>query len=90
MYKYQPNEEVQTTDENGKLHIQWKKKLPKAEPLQPKKILDKRLIKKNRGKEYYEYLVKWKYHREADATWMTTTLLQKSGEIVEDFMGISP
>jgi hypothetical protein len=32
-------------------------------------ILDKRVGKKTRRKEYYEYLVKWKNHPVEDASW---------------------
>ena len=46
--------------------------------------------KKTRGKEYYEYLIKWKNHPIEDSTWMASTMLQKSGVIVEDLMDRSP
>ena len=34
-------------------------------------MLDKRVAKKTRNKEYFEYLVKWKGHLAKDSTWMT-------------------
>ena len=35
-------------------------------------ILDKRISKKTRDKEYFQYLAKWKDHPSKDAWWMTT------------------
>ena len=60
--------------------------LPKATPTVLEIILDKRVSKKTRGKEYYEYLIKWKNHPIEDSTWMTATMLHKSGFIVEYLM----
>ena len=40
-------------------------------PLEAEKILDTRLTKNTRGREYLNYLVKWKEHPEEDATWMS-------------------
>jgi hypothetical protein len=48
------------------------------------RILDTRVLKKTRGKEYYEYLVKWKDHPLEDATWVTVALIQKSGSTIKN------
>ena len=48
--------------------IQWQKQMPIAEKPQMECILDKRVGKKTRRKEYYEYLVKWKNHPVEDAS----------------------
>ena len=48
------------------------------------------MSRKTRGKEYYEYLIKWKNHPIEDSTWITATMLQKTGIIVEDLMDKSP
>jgi hypothetical protein len=48
--------------------IQWMKQMPTAGKLQMENILDKRISKKTRRKEYYEYLVKWKGHPVEDAS----------------------
>jgi hypothetical protein len=40
-----------------------------AEKPQMECILDKRVGKKTKRKEYYEYLVKWKGHPVEDASW---------------------
>ena len=58
-----------------KEQIEWAKQLPPAQPLQPEKILDKRVFKKTRGQEYFQYLIKWKDKPEEDATWMTEEML---------------
>jgi hypothetical protein len=42
--------------------IQWTKQMPIAEKPQMESIIDKRISRKTRRKEYFEYLVKWKGH----------------------------
>jgi hypothetical protein len=78
-----------TQDKDGQ-EVPWEGQFPKATPTIPKRILDKRMSKKTRGKEYYEYLIKWKNHPIEDSTWVTSTMPQKSGVIVEDLMDRSP
>ena len=70
--------------------VSWEAQLPKATSTIQELILDMRLSKKTRGKEYYEYLIKWKDHPMEDSTWMTTTMLQKSGVTVKYLMERSP
>jgi hypothetical protein len=48
--------------------MQWKKKIPVADNPQMECILDKRVSKTTRWKEYFEYLVKWKNHPVEDAS----------------------
>ena len=43
--------------------------MPVAEKPHMECILDKRVGKKTRRKEYYAYLVKWKNHPVEDASW---------------------
>ena len=52
--------------------------------------MDTRISKKTRGKEYYEYLIKWKDRPLEDSAWMTATILQKGGVTIEDIMDRSP
>jgi hypothetical protein len=59
--------------------IQWIKQFLVAKKLQMECILDKRVGKKTRRKEYYEYLVKWKNHLVDDASWETEVEIQKHG-----------
>jgi len=53
--------------------IQWEKQLTTAEPLQIEKVLDQKVVKKTRDKEYFQYVVKWNDHPLEDATWMIAT-----------------
>ena len=54
------------------------------------RILDKRVMKKTRGKEYYEYIVKWKNQPVEDATWVNVAIVYKSDTAVEDLMDKRP
>ena len=91
LYPYHANESSRPiAQEEVDLGIPWEAQLSKAIATIPERILDKRISKKTRGKEYYEYLIKWKDHPIEDSTWMTTTMLQKSGVTVEDLMDRSP
>jgi hypothetical protein len=47
------------------------KQMPVAENPHMECILDKKVGKKTRRKEYFEYLVKWKGHPVEDASWET-------------------
>ena len=46
----------------------WKKQLPTVKPLEIDKVLDKRITKRTRNKEYFQYLMKWKGHLVEDST----------------------
>jgi hypothetical protein len=50
-----------------------------ADKPQMERILEKRVRKKTRRKEYYEYLVKWKIHPMEDASWDIEAEIQKHG-----------
>jgi hypothetical protein len=54
------------------------------------RILDKRVSKKTRRKQYFEYLVKWKNHPVEDASWETEAEIQKHGQTVQELMDRSP
>jgi hypothetical protein len=53
--------------------------MPVAKKPQMKSILDKRINKRTRRKEYFEYLVKWKGHSVEDASWKNEAEIQKHG-----------
>jgi hypothetical protein len=53
--------------ENEQTKVQWAKQIPVAEKTQMESILDKRVSKRTRRKEYFEYLVKWRGHPIEDA-----------------------
>jgi hypothetical protein len=64
--------------------------MPVAEKPQMEHILDKRVGKKTRQKQYFEYLVKWKGHPVEDANWENEAEIQRHGQIVREFMDRSP
>jgi hypothetical protein len=70
--------------------IQWVKQLPVVEKPRMECILDKRVGKKTRRKEYFEYLVKWKNHPMEDASWETEAEIQKHGQTMQELMDRSP
>ena len=65
LYPYKA-EEARTGNEQ--LGLQWTKQIPVAEKPQMERILDKRVGKKTRRKQYFEYLVKWKGHPVEDSS----------------------
>jgi hypothetical protein len=65
LYPYKA-EEIGTGTEQ--LVIHWTKQMPVANKPQMEHILGKRVSKKTRRKEYFEYLVKWKNHPVEDAS----------------------
>jgi hypothetical protein len=64
--------------------------MPVAERSQMECILDKRVSKKTRRKEYFEYFVKWKDHPVEDASWENEEEIQKHGQTVQELMDRSP
>jgi hypothetical protein len=63
LYPYRDEEDNEQTE------VQWNKKMPVVERPQMESILDKRVSKRTRRKEYFEYLIKWKGHLVEDASW---------------------
>ena len=53
-------------------------------------ILDKRVGKKTRRKEYFEYLVKWKGHPIEDSSLENEANIQKHGKSMQEIMDRSP
>jgi hypothetical protein len=87
LYPYRAREVRTGTEEPV---IQWMKQMPVTEKPQMECILDKRVGKKTRRKEYFEYLVKWKGHPVEDASWETEAEIQKHGQVVQELMDRSP
>jgi hypothetical protein len=54
------------------------------------RILDKRVSKRTRPKQYFEYLVKWKNHPVEDASWEIEAEIQKHGQTVQELMDRKP
>jgi hypothetical protein len=65
------------------------KQMPIAEKPQMESIIDKRISRKTRRKEYFEYLVKWKGHLVEDDNWEDEETIQKHGQIVKELMNRS-
>ena len=90
LYPYQEAETSSTNELDTGQKVEWQKQIPVVPKLEMEKILDTRVLKKTRGQEYYEYLIKWKNQPLEDATWVTAALIQKSGRTVEELMNKSP
>lgn len=48
--------------------VQWEKQQPSTPTKQIESIIDRRVAKRTRKKEYFQYLVKWKNQPVKDAT----------------------
>ena len=59
--------------------LQWLNQMPEAQPSEAEKVLDMKVVKSMRQKDYLEYLIKWKAHPKEDATWMSATELEAKG-----------
>jgi hypothetical protein len=66
-------------EDNEKPEVQWTKHIPVVENPQMESILNKRVSKRTRRKEYFEYLVKWKGHPVEYASWENEVEIQKHG-----------
>jgi hypothetical protein len=75
--------------EDEQKEIRWTKQIPVAEKPQMESIIDKRISKKTRRKEYFEYLVKWKGHPVEDASWEDEEEIQKHGQTMQELMNRS-
>jgi hypothetical protein len=87
LYLYRAGEEETGTKQ---LVIQWMKQLLVAEKTQMECILDRRVSKRTRRKQYYDYLVKWKNHLVEDASWENEAEVQKHGQTMQELMDKSP
>ena len=83
LYPYRV-EEVGADEEQKE--IQWTKQMPVAEKPQMEGIIEKRISKNTRRKEYFEYLVKWKEHPVEDASWEDVVEIQKHGQTIREVM----
>jgi hypothetical protein len=88
LYPYKTEEEGAGSDEQ--LEVPWQKQMSIAERPWMERILDKRVSKRTRRKQYFKYLVKWKNHPVEDASWETKEVIQKHGQTVQELMDRSP
>ena len=88
LYPYKAEEAGAASDEQPE--IQWQKQMSIAEKPQMESILEKRVSKKTKRKQYFEYLVKWKNHPVEDASWKTEAEIQKNGYTMQELMDRIP
>jgi hypothetical protein len=86
LYPYRAEEEGAKKEQK---EIQWTKQMPVAENPYMEGIIDKRISKKTRRKEYFEYLVKCKGHPLEDASWEDEVEIQKHGQTMQELMNRS-
>jgi hypothetical protein len=89
-YSFKETKDVSINElvNDGDQTIGWKKQLPRAVKKEIETILYMKVPKKIRGKEYFQYLVKWKGQPTEDSIWMTTKI-SKYGANLEDPMNSS-
>ena len=56
--------------------LQWVGQMPVAQPLEVESILDTKVVKSTRKKDYIDYLVKWNKRTTKDSTWMSIAELK--------------
>jgi hypothetical protein len=86
LYAYRAKE-VGTEDEKEK--VQWTKKMHVSEKPQMESTIDKRISKKTRRKEYFEYLVKWKGHPFEYASWEEEAAIHRHGQTMQELMNMN-
>jgi hypothetical protein len=86
LYPYRARQAVAEEEQK---EVQWTKQMLVAEKRQMESIIDKRVSRKTRRKDYFEYLVKWIGHLVEDASWEDEAEIQKNGQTVEDLMNRS-
>lgn len=84
-----PYRDEETGEKKEQKEIQWTKQMPVDEKPQMESIIDKRISKKTKRKEYFEYLVKWKGHPVEDASWEDEAKIHKHGQTVQELMNRS-
>jgi hypothetical protein len=63
--------------------------MPIVQKPQMEGIIDKRVNKMTKRKEYFEYLVKWKGHPVEDTSWEDEAKIQKHRQTVQELMNRS-
>jgi hypothetical protein len=60
--------------------------MPVVEKSKMERIIEKRISKKTRRKQYFEYLVKYKEHPVEDASWEDEAKIHRHGQTVQEIM----
>jgi hypothetical protein len=87
LYPYRVEE---VGEDSEQTEVQWTKQIPVAGKTHMESIIDKRVSKRTRRKEYFEYLIKWKGHLVEDASWENEVEIQKHGQTVQELMNMMP
>ena len=69
--------------------VNWLKHIPTERPVEAEAIMETKVVKKTRGNEYLEYLVKWRGHPTKDSTWMSVAYLENKGYAIGNMMSRS-
>jgi hypothetical protein len=86
LYPYRDEEAIV---EDEQKEIKWTKQMLVAENPQMENIINKKISRKTKRKEYFEYLVKWKGHSVEDASWEDEATIQKHGQTMQELMNMS-
>jgi hypothetical protein len=84
-----PYRDEEAEAEKEQKEIQWTKQMPVVENPHMEIIIDKRISKNTRRKEYFECLVKWKGHPVEDASWEDEAKIHKHGQTMQELMNRS-
>jgi hypothetical protein len=84
-----PYRDEEAGEEEEQKEVKWTKQMLVAEKPQMEGIIDKRISKKTRRKEYFEYLVKWKGHLVEDASWEDEAAIYRHGQTMQELMNMS-
>jgi hypothetical protein len=84
-----PYKDEEAGVENEQKKVQWTKQMIVVTKPQMESIIDKRVSRKTKRKEYFEYLVKWKGHPVEDAIWEDEAEIQKHGQTMQEIMNRS-
>ena len=68
--------------------LQWVRQMLMAHPLEVESIVDTKVVKSTRRKDYLDYLVGWKKRPIEDSTWMSVAELEAKGFTVVDLMNM--
>ena len=69
--------------------VEWKEQLPKKGQQEIEAILDKRVSKRTRNKDHFQYLIKWKQQPLEDSIWMTAAKISKYNVDPEKLLKVS-